>query len=136
MTGSDASPAPSAPLTMTQIAILVVYGALLWFSAAMLIRLLSPIGALDGQGLLLTYVLTIPGTLPFVYLMRKITALRTSQTAIGIALVTGTAALFDGNALVLFPSLYGANTAVAGAVILWGAGVGLVEGVILDQLRR
>ena len=137
MTGSAAaSPAVSAPLTTTQIAILVVYGATLWFSAAMLIRVLTPVGALEGQGLLLTYLLTIPGTLPFLYLMRKIAGLRSDQTAIAIAIGTATATLLDGTALVLIPSLYGPNTAGAGAVILWGAGVGLVEGIVLDRLHR
>jgi len=45
---------------------LIVLGAILWFLAAVILRFIYPMGALEGSALFVTYALVIPGTLPFV----------------------------------------------------------------------
>lgn len=113
-------------MSAAQYAIVIALGALLWFLAALLIRALQPFGALEPGNAPLTYLLTIPGTLPFVLLIQRLARLRREQAVPAMALATATATLLDGVALRFSPALYGADTAGAGAVILWGAGVGLM----------
>lgn len=122
-----------APLTTTQIVVLVANGVVLWFLAALLIRAIEPLGAFDGLGRLVVYALVIPGSLPFVYLLRAVAKLRRDRTAIGVTIATAAALLLDGIAVALVPSLYGADPAGAGAAILWGAGVALVLGVAMNR---
>lgn len=126
-------------LAPRQVLILAAMGAILWFAAAMLIRVIGPIGVFEGTNRLLTYLLVIPGTLPFVFLVRRSAGLAASQHGIAMAIGTTAAALLDGIALAWFPQLYGDTVelvAAAGAVILWGAGVGMALGFILDARAR
>jgi hypothetical protein len=125
-----------ARLTPTQIVTLAIYGTVLWFAAAMLVRTLGPVGAFDGGWGLLTYVLVIPGTIPFILIARPIARLRHNQTATGIVIVTATALLLDGIAHAWFPAIYGTNPALivkGAAAIFWGAGVGLVLSLIMNK---
>jgi hypothetical protein len=121
------------PLAPGQIAILAAFGAILWFLAALLMGAIEPLGAFQGSGVILLYGLVVPGTVPFVILLRKVARLRGDQTALGVTIATGAASMLDGVALVAIPSLYGANTAGAAAAILWGAGVGLILGVVMNR---
>jgi hypothetical protein len=128
----------SASFTAQQIVILAIFGALLWFVAAMLVRFLGPVGALDGASRVVTYALVIPGTIPFVMMTRTLAKLGRDQTLAGISVVTAAALLLDGIAHAWFPAIYGSDPAllVAGAaVIFWGAGVGLVLGFLMDRRR-
>jgi hypothetical protein len=74
--------------------------------------------------------------LPFLLVSKRIAGLKPDQTAIGVSVMTAAAILLDGVALAWFPQIYG-NTveiiAAAGAVILWGGGVGLVLGFLLNR---
>jgi hypothetical protein len=119
-----------------QIAMLVIFGAVLWFAAAMLTRFLVPMPFYDGWGIALVYALVIPGTVPFVMMARPLARLRVDQTAMGITIVTATALLLDGTAFAFFPSLYANNApdaAQAAAAILWGAGVALVLAMVMNK---
>ncbi|MFZ4688805.1 MAG: hypothetical protein ACOYLS_06185 [Polymorphobacter sp.] len=123
------------PLSARQMLVLVGYGAIAWFAAALLIRFLGPLGVFDGATRLLTYALVIPGTVPLVLGARWLAGLRRDQIGLGMAVSTTTATLLDGVALAWFPALYGdtvALVAAAGAVILWGAGVGMAIGFAMN----
>jgi hypothetical protein len=131
---SQATPA----LSPSQIIILAVYGAALWFAAAMLVRLIGPMGGLEGGWRIITYALIIPGTIPALLMMRPLAKLSGDQMAMGSLIVTAAALLLDGIAHAWFPSLYGSEPAliVAGAAsIFWGAGVALVLGLIMNGAR-
>ena len=128
-----------AQISRSQYAILAAYGALLWFLAAMLVRVLAPMGALEGSARLLTYALVIPGTIPAILIGLKITSVTRSNFVLAVAMMTAAAGLLDGIALAWFPALYGDNVAhvLAGAaVILWGAGVALALSFVLKTPAR
>jgi hypothetical protein len=132
---TQASSSPQK-LNATQIAILAIYGAVLWFAAAMLVRTLGPMGALDGGLGLLTYALVIPGTVPAILVAKPLAKLRDDQMVIGIATVTATALLLDGIAHAWFPVIYGTDPTLfikGAAAIFWGAGVGLVLAFIMNK---
>jgi hypothetical protein len=123
-------------LTTNQSLILAVYGVVLWFAAANLVRIIGPMGAFDGLMGLISFALVIPGTVPAIYGARWIAKLRRDQTALAIAVVTAAALLLDGIAHAWFPQLYGTDPALivkGAAAIFWGAGVGLVLGLIMNR---
>jgi len=126
------------PLTRSQITILAILGAVLWLAAALLLRALAPFGIYEGTARVILYLLVIPGTVPFVLLAKTMAKLAPDQIAIGLSVLTAAAILLDGIALAWFPRLYGselAHFAGAGAVILWGGGVGLVLGFLMNRVR-
>ena len=119
--------------------ILALYGAVLWFLAAMLVRTIGPMGALDGSARIITYALVIPGTIPAIWIGRAMAGLARDQTATALIVITATALLLDGIAHAWFPNLYGSDPALivkGAAVIFWGAGVGLVLGLIMNGPTR
>jgi hypothetical protein len=125
-------------LTASQGMILTGYGAILWLLAAMLVRTLGPMGAFDGGARLVTYALIVPGTVPAVLLARRLAMLARNQTAIGITIVTATALLLDGVAHAWFPALYGTDPVLilkGAAVIFWGAGVGLILAIAMNNSK-
>jgi hypothetical protein len=143
MTDLSRTSTPSAskhlPLGQTQLVTVIVMGVVLWFAAAMLIRILAPMGIFEGSARILLYLLVIPGTWPFMVLIQRVARLATDQIAIGVSVATAAATLCDGIALAWFPWLYGSSvehTAGAGAVILWGAGVGLVIAFFMNRVDR
>jgi hypothetical protein len=123
-------------LSNPQTVLLIVLGAILWFLAAVILRFIYPMGALEGAARLITYVLVIPGTLPFVILTRTLVKLSPHQLFTGVAVATMTALLIDGIVIAWFPGVYGSElpqlTSCA-AIILWGAGVGMVLALILNK---
>lgn len=119
------------PFTASQLAILIAYGAILWFLAALVCRFAGTVGWFEGANRAILYVAVIPGTLPFVLLQRRLAQLANNQMALGTTIATTTALILDGLALAWYPQLYGpgaAQTAASGAVILWGAGVAIILG--------
>lgn len=127
------------PLSTQQIIILALYGALLWFIAAILVRTIGPMGALDGSARVITYALVIPGTVPAIWIGRMLAKLSRDQTAFSILVITASALLLDGIAHAWFPDIYGTDPVLrvkGAAVIFWGAGVGLVLGLIMNGAAR
>lgn len=126
----------SFPLNASQTIRCVVLGIVLWAVAVVIIRVLAPMGALEGTARIWTYLLVIPGTFPFLLVSKRVAGLPTDKTAVGVAVMTTAAVLLDGIALAWFPWLYG-NTveviAAAGAVILWGGGVGMALGFLMNR---
>jgi hypothetical protein len=126
----------TAALNRGQVVTLVGLGILLWFLAALMLRALEPVGALTAPGVFLLYALIIPGTYPFVLLIRRLAKLRADQMMLGVTAVTATATLCDANALVWFPeALYGAKPLGAAAAVLWGVGVALFLGITMNRAR-
>jgi hypothetical protein len=128
----------SLPFGKGQLFSLAAYGVMLWFGAAMLLRTLGPLGVFDGAAHFILYLLVIPGTWPFLLIAQRIAGLARTQMGLGVAIVTASAALLDGLAFAWFPGLYSADpvmaTASAGA-ILWGVGVGLVLGLVMNKVE-
>lgn len=136
---SDEMKGSVLPMTTGAMIRAALSGIVLWFMAALMIRFLYPVGAFDGAAQIITYALVIPGTLPFLMGTFLLLKTRPHNRAVTTAILVGTATLFDGAALAWFPSLYGPDlmsTAKAGSVILWGAGVGLWLGILMNKPAR
>jgi hypothetical protein len=117
-------------LTVRQLWITGAIGAALWLAAALLLNVLGPRGIYEGSNRVVLYLLVIPGTWPVLPMMAKLAGLAKTQLGLGMAFGTAVATLLDGLALAWWPALYGGPDYVAGAgaVILWGAGVGMMYG--------
>jgi hypothetical protein len=123
-------------LTQKQVIFSVIYGVVLWFIAAMIVRYIGPMGAFEGMALVITYALVIPGTVPFIMLGQRLIGLAKGQIAGSIMIITATALLLDGIALNFFRGLYGNDPVIimaGAALIMWGAGVGLVLGMVMGR---
>ncbi len=123
-------------LTISQTILLIGIGAALWLLAAIILRFIAPMGALEGTARLITYALVIPGTVPFVILTKMIVKLLPHQLFTGVAVATTTALLIDGVVIAWFPAVYGGalpQVTKCAAVILWGAGVGLVLAFVMNK---
>ena len=123
-------------LSNQQTVMLVIIGAVLWGLAAIILRLIAPMGALEGSARFVTYALVFPGTLPFVVLTKMIVKLLPHQLFTGIAVATTTALLIDGIVIAWFPAVYGGalpQVTNCAAAILWGAGVGLVLAFMFNK---
>jgi hypothetical protein len=118
----------STRLSTRQAALMVICGVVLWLAAALLLRWLAAAGALDGPLRMFVYLVTIPGTVPFVLALRRIGKLTADQLVPAYSLATAAALLCDGIAVAWFPALYGTSAdhvRLAAAAVLWGAGVGI-----------
>jgi hypothetical protein len=123
-------------LTISQTILLIGIGAALWLLAAIILRFIAPMGALESTARLITYALVIPGTVPFVILTKMIVKLLPHQLFTGVAVATTTALLIDGVVIAWFPAVYGGalpQVTNCAAVILWGAGVGLVLAFVMNK---
>lgn len=121
--------------TKKQYLLLALNGIVFWFLAAILLRYLGPMGVYESTARIFLFVAIIPGSIPFVFFIRKVSGIEKSQMAAGISFATMTAMLCDGVALSWFPDLYGGltYTSGAGATILWGAGVLIALGFIFNR---
>ncbi len=129
-------PSPIAPpvsLSTGQVVLLIGIGIAVWFVVALLLAALAPLGVYAGTANLLLYALIVPGTVPLILLIRTLTRARRDQTLTCVTIVTATASLLDGNALLRLPVLYGASPAGAGATLLWGVGVALALSVVMSR---
>ncbi|OYY90293.1 MAG: hypothetical protein B7Y45_08345 [Sphingomonas sp. 28-66-16] len=129
-------PTGVAPLSRRQLLISCLLGFAFWFVAAMILRLVGPMGGLEGSARAITFALVVPGTIPVVYLFRAAAGLVGDQLLMGVAVGTMVAAFCDGIALSWVPQLYGnglAQLAGSGATILWGAGVVLLLALLIGR---
>lgn len=125
-------------LTTAQTVSCLVQGAVLWLVFALLLRWLGPLGIYEGPLKVLVYALAVPLTVPVVFQVERLARLGREQIFTGMAVGTMAAILLDGLALGFFPRLYGETVemwAGAGALILWGGGVGLALGWWRTQRR-
>lgn len=125
-----------AGISIRQRLVLVGFGFLIWFGAAVLLKYLGSMGAYDGLSRVWLVLSTIPATVPLVLLIMVGAGLGRDRLAVGVSIVVATTLLLDGIALVWWPDLYG-DTADqvfgAAAAIIWGAGVGLALGHLLNR---
>lgn len=123
-------------LGRAQLVTFLLFGIAGWFIAAMLLRFLGPLGIYQGGARAMTYLLIIPGTVPFVWLAGWLAKAQPGQLFVGFSLSTAMATLCDGLALWLIPNLYGIGQqlhAGAGGTILWGVGVGVFLAYVMDR---
>lgn len=132
---SDQTPPSNGnvPLTLGQWLALVTIGAVLWLLVIFLLRAVGALGGYSAMGTVLFYLLLVPGTVPLVVATRKIVGLRANQVLAAVAIVTASASLLDGVALAAMPSFYGNNPLGASAALLWGVGVALFLGVLMNR---
>jgi hypothetical protein len=124
-------------LTASQLGRSALIGAILWLAAALRCGYLGPRGAYEGFNRVIIYIAVIPGTVPVVPLVQRFAGLVRAQLLPGMGFGTAMAALLDGLALAWWPALYGGPDYVAGAgaVILWGAGVGIMLAAWMGRRR-
>lgn len=125
-------------ISLKQLAFCIGFGVALWIGAMMAIRTLVPLGALAGWGLVASFVLVIPATLPAVLLTRQIMGPSNNHFLLGVAIISTMALLLAGICFSFFPSLYGTDTPTllaAAGFILWGGGVGFVLALIVGKDR-
>lgn len=119
----DSAAAGASPrLGRRQMAIVVAWGVVFWFVAAVFIRQ-APVD-LFGGGLAtaLLFAATVPIAWPSVWITRHLAALKPDQVVVGTALAPAAAMLCDGIGLT-WSSLYGpvgAAPLAAAAWLLWG----------------
>lgn len=126
------------PFTPRQLTMLVVLGTIFWFAGAMLLRLLEPLGALQGSTRILTYAAILVGTLPLIPIVRAVAGVAPHDLALAVSICTGAAVTCDGIALAWVPTLYGnalAHHALSGPAILWGAGAAIFLGCLFNKSR-
>jgi hypothetical protein len=110
----------------------------LWLGAALLVRTMGTMGALSGWGLVISFVLLIPGTLPAVFLTQKVVGPYMDQLLVGVCIISAIALLLAGIGFSFLPGLYGpepVQVVAAAGFIMWGGGVGLVLGVMMGKAR-
>jgi len=113
-------------LSNRQLVIVIAAGVVLWFAAAMCVRYLGPWLFDFGVIQILLYVLLVPITWCFIWVIQKLAGLTRDNLFRGIGIGTASALFLDGIAFAWFPAFYSlsADIRLAGAAsILWGAGV-------------
>ncbi len=123
-------------LTSGQSILLMGIDAALRFLAAIILRIVAPMGALEGSARVITYALIVPGTLPFVWLTQVLAKLRHDQIAIGVAFVAATALVIDGVVVTWFRVIYSGplpQVTNCAATILCAASVGMVLALIIRK---
>ena len=123
-------------MTTLQIIALGFFGAVIWFIAAMFIRLALPLGWLAGG--LLT-VLVFAGSLPTaavsIELAHRLVGGGSGQRIKTAAIISLVGLLLDGIAITWTPALYSPDRAAisfGGAWLLWTVGLTLVWALVRD----
>lgn len=133
---TDNSRQGNPSLASSQIVALAMIGAVYWFVAALVVRWTAAGWVGNDAMTAVVFVLIVLATVPALLLGYRLAGISRSRAATGATVMTGAAALLDGVALTWFPALYGISPAVilgGAAAILWGAGVALVSGMMLER---
>lgn len=134
MSSNLAAQAHLVAFSPRRLAVLIALGITFWFLAALMVRVLGPYVFTDGNPYRwLMFVLAVPLSYGFMFSARGLVRLQRAELASAMAIMTLVATLCDGTALTCCHTLYGATYEIAlfgAAVILWGAGVGMLVGYI------
>ena len=121
----------------SKLLLFVALGTAFWYQAAMIIRFFGEsVFTQNNPKLILFYFLAIPVTLLSIYLTKLISKLPYSELLKPVVVMTFTATFLDGIALAWFRQLYSNSFEVGlygAALILWGAGLGLLFAFYLDS---
>jgi hypothetical protein len=131
--------APAPALRVGQLVRVVALGVVLWYLAAVVIRLGLPAGLYGGRAGALLFAGTIPLAWACVWLVTRVGALRPAQVLPGVALACVAAMLCDGVALTWTPGVYGGASvrlALGAAWLLHGVGVILLAALLAPPARR
>ncbi len=126
---------PALPTTF-QTVVLALMGAVFWLLAALVVRWSAAVWAGHDGPTALVFVLVVAATVPGLYLGARVAAVGRDQFMAVATIMAAMATLLDGIAMTWFRPLYGSDpaTILAGAAaILWGVGVVLVLGLMLQR---
>ena len=129
------SPIPKIPTTR-QTVMLALMGALFWFAAALVVRWTAAGWTGRDGATVLVFVLIVIATIPALFMGARVAGVGREQFLAMGAIMVGVAALLDSIALTWFRPLYGTDPAIVlagAAAILWGAGIALVVGIVLQR---
>lgn len=121
-----------------QLVFCVGYGLALWLGAIFLVRMMGPMGALSGWGLVISFALLVPGTLPAVLMTRQVMGPSKDKLLLGVTIISTIALLMAGLCFSFWPSLYGpdmTHVLAASGFMLWGGGIGFVLALLVGKDR-
>jgi hypothetical protein len=120
------------------IVLYVVLGVVFWFGAALLVRILGEAVFTPNNPLLIVmFVVAIPIGRLFIWVAQRLGKLGDDAVFAPAVMMTQVALLLDGIAITWFPQLYGEShtTVMLGAaLIMWGAGIGLIIAWIMAKV--
>jgi len=122
--------------TTRQTVMLALMGALFWFVATLVVRWTAVDWAGRDGATVLVFVLIVIATIPALFMGARVAGVGREQFLAMGAIMVGVAALLDSIALTWFRPLYGTDPAIVlagAAAILWGAGIALVLGIVLQR---
>jgi hypothetical protein len=115
----------------------VILGIIFWFSGAMTVRAAGNLVFSENNPMMIAaFILAVPITLILLYITKLVAKIQYAEMYRAIVIMTYTATFLDGIALTWFGGLYGNTFEVrlyGAAWILWGAGLGLLLGHLLEN---
>jgi hypothetical protein len=121
----------------SQLPIFIFLGVIFWLNAALIIRFCGSAVFSEGNPLLgVFFVVAIFITVFTIFILKQISRLKYDQLLAPLTIMTITATFLDSIAMTWFRSLYSLSFEVSffgSALILWGAGLGLFFGYILEK---
>ncbi|MEM6538524.1 MAG: hypothetical protein AAF742_04500 [Pseudomonadota bacterium] len=124
-------------MTSRDIAMFLIIGAVFWFAAAIVVRLVGP--ATFGGGLphVFVYLACLPGGFISTWAIAKLARFPLDAMVGPMVIMLLIAMFLDGFALVWVPQLYGGAEVAAqgGAAILWGAACFLIAAIAFARFQ-
>ena len=124
-------------LTPGQLAMVIVFGIIFWFAAAMAVRFGGPAGFFGPIASVIAFAVVVPMSWLAVLLVKQVSKLGPGQTIPGVAVGAAVATFCDGIALTWARDVfYGSDptiTTLGAAWILWGVGLFLLFAYLEDQ---